>query len=79
MIFLGILGFFFFLKTRLEVQSCIKSFIALVETQFSTIIKCIRYDQGSELNLHQFYSLKGIEHQISCVETPKQNGVVEKT
>jgi len=78
MIFLGILGIFF-LKTRLEVQGCIKSFITLVETQFSTIIKCIRYDQGSEFNLHQFYSLKGIEHQISCVETPKQNGVVEKT
>jgi len=50
----------------------------LVRTQFSTTVKCIRYDQGPEFNLHQFYSLKGIEHQMSCVETPQQNGVVER-
>jgi len=68
----------FLLKTKSEVQCCIKSFITLVETQFSTTVKCIRSDQGSEFNLHQFYSLKGIEHQVSCVETPQQNGVVER-
>ena len=67
----------FLLKTKSEAQGCIKSFITLVETQFSTTLKCIRYDQGPEFNLHQFYSLKGIEHQMYCVETPQQNGVVE--
>ena len=30
-----------------------------------------------EFNLHQLYSLKGIKRQMSCVETPQQNGVVE--
>jgi len=50
----------------------------LVETQFSTIVKCIRYDQGPEFNLHGFFSLKGIEHQMSCVETLHQNRVVER-
>jgi len=39
--------------------------------------KCIRSDQGLEFNLHQFYSLKGIEHHMYSVETPK-NGVVER-
>ena len=68
----------FILKTKLEVQGCIKSFITLVETQFSTTVKCIRSDQGPKFNLHQFYSLKGIEHQMFYVETPQQNGVVEK-
>ena len=34
----------FLLKTKSEVQGCIKSFITLVETQFSTIVKCIRSD-----------------------------------
>jgi len=68
----------FLLKTKSEVQGSIKSYITLVETQFSTTVKCIRSDQGPEFNLHQFYSLKGIEHQMSCVETPQQNGVVER-
>jgi len=68
----------FLLKTKSKVQGCIKSFITLVETQFSTTVKCIRFDQGHEFNLHKFYSLKGIEHQISCVETSQQNGVVER-
>jgi len=58
-----------FLKTKSKVQGCIKSFITLVETQFSTTVKCIRFDQGPEFNLHQFYSLNDIEHQMSCVET----------
>jgi len=40
----------FLLKTKSEVHCCIKSFITLVETQFSTIVKCIRFDQGG-LNL----------------------------
>jgi len=77
MIFLDILGLLF-LKTKSEVQGCIKSFIILVKTKFSTIVKCIRSNQRPEFNLHQFYSLKDIEHQMSCVETPQQNGVVER-
>jgi len=50
----------------------------LVETQFSTTVKCIRSDQELEFNLYQFYSLKGIEHQMSYVETPQQIEVVER-
>ena len=32
----------FLLKNKSEVQGCIKSFINLVETQFSTTVKCIK-------------------------------------
>jgi len=52
--------------------------ISLVETQCSTTIKCIRFDQGPGFNLHQFYSLKDIEHQMSWLDTLQQNGVVER-
>jgi len=43
-----------------------------------SFVNCIQFDQGPEFNLYKFYSLKGIEHQMSCVETPQQNEVVER-
>ena len=50
----------------------------MVETQFSCRVKSVRSDNGPEFILKTFYSSKGIVHQRSCVETPQQNGVVER-
>ncbi|PNY11392.1 peptide transporter PTR2 [Trifolium pratense] len=50
----------------------------MLETQFQTIPKIIRSDNGPEFMLNTFYSSKGILHQRSCVETPQQNGRVER-
>ena len=68
----------FLLKQKSEVKNLIVSFIALVETQFNSKIQKLRSDNGPEFCLPEFYSLKGIVHQKSCVETPQQNGVVER-
>jgi len=38
----------------------------------------VRSDNGLEFDLHQFYASIGILHQKSCVETPQQNGRVER-
>jgi hypothetical protein len=50
----------------------------LVENQFHTTPKIVRTDNGPEFSLPSFYASKGIIHQKSCVETPQQNGRVER-
>ena len=66
------------LKTKAEVQSKIQDFVTLVENQFDTRIKIIRSDDGPEFFMTNFYASKGILHQKSCVETPRQNERVER-
>ncbi|KAG7567306.1 Reverse transcriptase RNA-dependent DNA polymerase [Arabidopsis thaliana x Arabidopsis arenosa] len=57
----------------------LKNFISLVERQFSTKIKTIRSDNGSEfVCLSSFFAEHGIVHETSCVGTPQQNGRVER-
>lgn len=68
----------YFMKLKSETQQLIKNFISYVETQFDTKIKGIRTDNGYEFKLTQYYSSKGIVHQTSCVETPQQNGIIER-
>lgn len=58
----------------------IKIFVQLVETQYNTSVKTICTDNGGEfVNSHckEFFSEKGIAHQLTCPYTPQQNGVVE--
>ena len=53
----------------------------MICTQFGTEIKIIRSDNGKEYDnsgLSHYLTSNGIIHQTSCVNTPQQNGVVEK-
>jgi len=56
----------------------IMDFVNYTETQFDTKLKSIRTDNGLEFCMTNFYALKGIIHQTTCVETPEQNGIVEQ-
>jgi len=59
----------------------LKAFIAFVEKQFGATVKVIRSDNGrefKEISKLEFYGQKDILHQTSCVDTPQQNGVVER-
>jgi len=72
-----ILGFFsWFLRLKLALTYF--NFIAEIENQFSISVKTIRTDSGVEFLMSQYFYSKGIIHQTTCIETPQQNGIVER-
>lgn len=68
----------YLLNSKSQTQSVIPAFFTLVETQFNLKIKCIRSGNGSEFHLRDLSTSKGVIHQKTCVESPQQNGVVER-
>ena len=50
----------------------------MIFTQYNTTIKYVRLDNAPELAFYDFFCSKGIVSFHSCVETPKQNSVVER-
>lgn len=69
----------YLLPTKQGVSATLKDFIAYVEKQFSTSLKCIRSDNGTEfMCMTSYFRGKGIIHETSCVGTPQQNGRVER-
>jgi hypothetical protein len=50
----------------------------MIKTQFNHSVKIIRSDNGPEFLMNDYYSSLGIIHQTSCVESPEQNGRVER-
>lgn len=73
-------GVWVYLKAeKSEVSHKIKQFCSMVLTQFGKRVKVLRSDNGTEFTyLHKFYAEHGIVHQTTCVDTPKQNGRVER-
>lgn len=66
------------LKSKDQTRTYLKSFFHFVENQFDSKIKIIHSDNGPEFHMPDFYSLKGVLHQLSCVESPQQNAIVER-
>ena len=59
----------------------LKTFVIFIANQFGSSVKIIRTDNGLELkekSALDFYKDRGILHQTSCVDTPQQNGIVER-
>ena len=50
----------------------------MVNTQFNSKIQTIRSDNGTEFFLKDFFHSNGILHQLSCIDTPQQNAIVER-
>jgi len=66
------------LKNKSEVSQHVKNFITLIENQYHITPKTVRSDNGPGFLLNFFYASKGIFHHKSSVETPHQNGRVER-
>lgn len=72
----------YLLSSKSNAFPTLKSFLTLIETQFSAKVKVIRSDNAYELRTgtvsSNFFLSKGIIHHTSCTAIPQQNGVVEK-
>ena len=67
-----------FTQAKSQTQATFEQFCTMVETQFLKKIKTIRTDNGNEFIMTDFFVKRGILHQLSCVETPQQNAIVER-
>ena len=71
----------YLMSEKSEASQLLMDFCVMVETQFGTKVKTIRSDNGYEFTsnlMKKFYREKGIIHHTTCVDTPQQNGRVER-
>nr|GEY17678.1 retrovirus-related Pol polyprotein from transposon TNT 1-94 [Tanacetum cinerariifolium] len=71
----------FFLASKDETPSVLKTFIIGLENLLSLKVKIIRCDNGTEFknsDLNQFCGVKGIRREFSIPRTPQQNGIAER-
>lgn len=68
----------YLMKYKSDTRVHLQHFINMVNNQFDSSIKILRTDNGTEFAMSDFYSSKGIVHQLSCVATPQQNSMVER-
>jgi len=68
----------YLMKSKAKTRIHLINFVSMIKTQFQKTIKIIRTYNGLEFNMTNFFKTEGIIHQTSCIETPKQNGLVER-
>ena len=67
----------YFLEHKSEAFSKFIKFKHVVEKEFELKIKCLHTDNGGEFLSNDFMEYckeHGIQHQLTCPETPQQNG-----
>ncbi|XP_055831009.1 uncharacterized protein LOC129900060 [Solanum dulcamara] len=71
----------FLIASKADAIIVLKDFFTQVHNLYSTTVKTLRTDNGSEFFSAAFQamlSILGIRHQSTCVYTPQQNGVAER-
>ena len=69
----------YLLKDKSETSHVLEIFYSMIKTQYDSIIRFFRTDDGTEFFnyvINAFLSI-GFIHQSSCTNTPQQNGVSE--
>nr|GEV43581.1 ribonuclease H-like domain-containing protein [Tanacetum cinerariifolium] len=71
----------FFLATKDETSTILKTFITGIENQKNHKVKIIRSNNGTEFknyDLNQFCGMKGIKREFSVATTPQQNRIAKR-
>ncbi|KAL2931658.1 Retrovirus-related Pol polyprotein from transposon RE1 [Bienertia sinuspersici] len=69
----------YLLNAKSEVYGAFNKFFAMISCQFETHVKYVRSDNGTEFKcMIPFFEASGIIFQTSCINTPQQNGRVER-
>ena len=71
----------YLLKKKSELFSLFSHFLQMVKTQFGTVVRNLRSDNGREYITNEFraeLNKQGILQQLTCPYTPEQNGVAER-
>lgn len=55
----------------------LQNLIDFVHVQFGVMVQCVRSYNGGEFQMLDYYVVRDIIHQKSCVAMPLQNGIVE--
>ena len=69
------------MKDKSEVFQLFVNFNRIIQTQFGSPIKRLCSDNEREYvnqNLSNFLKDNGVVHQLTCVDTPQQNGIAER-
>nr|GFA30510.1 hypothetical protein [Tanacetum cinerariifolium] len=77
----GKFSWVFFLASKDETASVLKTFINGLENLLSLKVKIIKCDNGTEFknaDLNPFCGLKGIKREFSVPRTPQQNGIAKR-
>nr|GEX64015.1 hypothetical protein [Tanacetum cinerariifolium] len=70
-----------FLRFKDETPEVLIDFLRLFQRGLQAHVRIVRTDKGTEFlnqTLHAYFAAKGIFHQTSVAQTPKQNDVVER-
>nr|GEZ51504.1 retrovirus-related Pol polyprotein from transposon TNT 1-94 [Tanacetum cinerariifolium] len=70
-----------FLRSKDEAPEVIIKFLKRITVLLQSLVIIIRTDNGTEFKnqvLNEYFDTVGISHQMSFVQTPQQNGVVER-
>jgi hypothetical protein len=71
----------YLMKNKDEVFSIFQSFHSMIHTQFSATLRVICSDNGGKFvnqRFRTYFDNHGLIHEMSCPQTPQQNGVAEQ-
>lgn len=71
----------FLLKNKLDASHVFPNFYIMIQNQFRVKVKRFRSDNARDYFNHflsAFFQKEGIIHELSCINTPKQNGVAAR-